>query len=375
MTHATEHAPVSTAFLAAVVCVLSVLAPVRADTLDRMIARLDSPTLHEREQARMDLVHSEKVTLDQIEEKLVDGQFSLEQKQRLVNAARDRFLREPRAAMGISMRMDRAGVEISTTTTGFQAAELIKQGDVLVSIDGTPLLNRDHLRSMIIARDPGDVVSVDIRRKDAPATVRIKLGEWRNLQADSTIDPRTLAEAWSIRSGRYAARPTDGFGVVDGGLSRKGWYDAAITAESARTGQRANSRRNGAGTRKRSHPRLDMGGEPRGGTGARGVINQRTDADWTRNERLLFQRMQAYEQSVRLLEARQRLYSERMDLVIEQISVVAAQLDEPDLDPSTKSRLTRRTAELQLERFEMERAIRQLRDQLIALEEGRPNVR
>ena len=106
MTSVAKHFPVPARLLAAVVCVLGALGPVRADTLDRMIERLDSPTLHDREQARLDLVHSEKFTLDQIEEKLLGGQFSIEQKQRLVNAAHDRFLREPRAAMGISMRME-----------------------------------------------------------------------------------------------------------------------------------------------------------------------------------------------------------------------------------------------------------------------------
>lgn len=380
MTHMTRfgtHVLANTrTLLAAVFVVLAFAAPpLVADDLDRLIARLDSSNLHDREEARLDLVHSEKVTLKQIEHKLLNGEFSLEQKQRLVNAARDRFLREPRAAMGISMRVDRTGVEISKTTTGFEAANVIKQGDLLISIDGSPLLNRDHLRTLIIAHDPGDVVSVDIRRKDAPATVRIKLGRWQDLSAETSVDPQTLAKAWSTRSSAYAQRPIDDFGVVDGGLSRKGWYDAAITAEAARTGQRANSRNRGAGTRRRTVPNLNMGGEPRGGLGMRGFINQRTDTDWTRNERLLFQRRQAYDQSLRLLHSRQRLFNEQAELVIEQLAAIESQLAQPDLDKSTRSRLLEHIDELKLDRSRISREIQLLKALVLRLEEMTPRIR
>ncbi len=107
----------------------------------------------------------------------------------------------------------------------------------------------------------------------------------------------------------------------------------------------------------------------------RGFINQRTDADWTRNERLLFQRRQAYDQSLRLLHSRQRLFNEQAELVIEQLAAIESQLAQPDLDKNTRSRLLERIDELKLDRSRISREIQLLKALVLRLEEMTPRIR
>jgi serine protease Do len=51
----------------------------------------------------------------------------------------------------------------------------IKEGDVITAIEGIPIESPRDLSDTITERDPGEVVEIEILRKDGPTTVSAEL--------------------------------------------------------------------------------------------------------------------------------------------------------------------------------------------------------
>ncbi len=70
-----------------------------------------------------------------------------------------------------------AGVEVTNVTPG-SAAELagILVGDLIVSIDGAPVIAFEELAGLVVARSPGDVVELEMVRDGQDVNVEVTLG-------------------------------------------------------------------------------------------------------------------------------------------------------------------------------------------------------
>ncbi len=195
--------------------------------LAAIIRSFDSPDLAERLNASDRIATDPELTLAVIEEPLhrAAGDLSAEQLLRLDQAAFARFCRESRAAMGVQYsQLDTLidGVEISAPLDGFDAKRILQPGDVIRRIDATSVRRQNDLRSAILSYSPGDEVSLEVMRRGEPLTVRLRMGNFDDLDARNVaaplpgggarirpqalaragLDGRTLQRAWTVRCQR-----------------------------------------------------------------------------------------------------------------------------------------------------------------------------
>lgn len=239
-------------------------APALAVTLDDLIDRLDADDLVTRETATDEL---HRKLMDDVDEQSVEAaraleleaaealrtrELSLEQRIRLIDALRERFVRSPRGAMGVSFGQQNRliGVELQMVMPNFPAAEsgALKKGDVITSVGGFSLIGpefanlranglsgaSERLRHIVISHDPGQTVEMTLVRPLAPAavpekagpdmllrvpgggdlitegpgknaevlTVQVPLAPFDQLGPNSRLDPETLEGAWKQRAER-----------------------------------------------------------------------------------------------------------------------------------------------------------------------------
>ena len=204
-------------------------APIDARTrLASIIRSFDSPDLTERLGASDRIAADPELTLALLEESLRDaegGKLSAEQLLRLDQAAFARFCRESRAAMGVQYsQLDTLidGVEISAPLDGFDAKRVLQPGDVIRRIDSTVVRRQNDLRAAILSYSPGDEVSLEVLRRGEPLTLRLRMGNFDDLDARNAavplpgggarirpqamaragFDARTLQRAWAVRRQR-----------------------------------------------------------------------------------------------------------------------------------------------------------------------------
>lgn len=214
-----------------------VASPTHADTpapedartrLAAIIRSFDSPDLAERLEASDRIAADPELTLPLLEESLRDAGgrvLSAEQLLRLDQAAFARFCRESRAAMGVQYsQLDTLidGVEISAPLDGFDAKRVLQPGDVIRRIDATVVRRQNDLRAAILSYSPGDEVSLEVVRRGEPVSVRLRMGNFDDLEARNAavpfpgggarirpqamaragLDARTLQRAWAVRRQR-----------------------------------------------------------------------------------------------------------------------------------------------------------------------------
>jgi serine protease Do len=74
----------------------------------------------------------------------------------------------------------------------------LRHGDIIQKVDGRSVKKRDHVVNLVSKKDPGDVVSVDVLRKNVPMKYRVTLGHRsvtfdlfnRNLQMSGPVSKR-----------------------------------------------------------------------------------------------------------------------------------------------------------------------------------------
>ena len=70
------------------------------------------------------------------------------------------------------------GVLINAVLPNTPAAKAnLKEGDIILSVDGKPVNRPNHLQSLVARKHPGDTVTLAIRRNTENLTVRVSLGE------------------------------------------------------------------------------------------------------------------------------------------------------------------------------------------------------
>jgi putative serine protease PepD len=81
------------------------------------------------------------------------------------------------AYLGVSIQTASNGVAIGTVRSGSPAERArLKAGDVVAAIDGTAVRSASALESLIAARQPGDHVTLTVRRNGSTRTIGVTLG-------------------------------------------------------------------------------------------------------------------------------------------------------------------------------------------------------
>ncbi len=245
----------------AAVAVPPVAGQVGPPALDQLVSDLDSMDAARRLQATGVLSDSPDLALRDLEPILLRPDLSPEQRTRLLTAAKNRFQSEPRAALGVEFDIElpeEAGVHLRRTIPGFAAADILRAGDRIDYVDGVRLAGREHIRAMIISRDPGDTLSLGVLRNGSLITVEVPLGRFRDLddplsgRSGNSMIGAALVRAWAIRSEPYAALEHANTRTIDSGLTPAAWQpDGAPPA--------------GSFDEQRRQPTVVMGGTARGG--------------------------------------------------------------------------------------------------------------
>lgn len=232
-----------------------------ARDLTPIIRALDSDSLEVRERAVEQLGSNPVVTLREVLGLLRDvSALSPEQRARLIDLARAMFKDSPRAAMGIQFGGTvESGVAIASLIEGFDAFRQLKPGDVIEAANGEPL-SQNRLRSVIVSHDPGESMTLSVRRIDAEGKsesldVRIVLGSFNRLRGGGFIDSQTLDEAWRARMARSGIVGPSADAPIVSGVDREAWLNSAQAVA------RWIDSTDGPGTARA--PRTGIAGEPR----------------------------------------------------------------------------------------------------------------
>jgi putative serine protease PepD len=82
------------------------------------------------------------------------------------------------AYLGVSLQTaESGGAQVATVTSGSPAAEAgLKAGDVVTQVDGETVTSADDLTAAVLARQPGDTVSITVERDGSTKTLKVTLG-------------------------------------------------------------------------------------------------------------------------------------------------------------------------------------------------------
>lgn len=179
--------------------------------LKRLVDDLGAPELSRREAATEAIETNRAIRLRHLERWLREPGLSPEQRTRLMGLARARFWSEPRAAMGVRRDGPFAGsrgVILTAITPGFPAAEVLRAGDRIETLDGYKLDEFEMFRYVIIAHDPGDEIPATVIRDGVTLNLKIKLGHYAALGLN--LEENVLVEGWRLRSRPYASQAAAG---------------------------------------------------------------------------------------------------------------------------------------------------------------------
>lgn len=253
--------------------------------LDGLLKDLDADDLATREEATRALATNTTLTMNELEALLGRPGLSPEQTTRLLTAARDRFVRSPRAALGVQFENPAAGpVVIARTFERFPAAGMLKAGDEIVAVEGrSTTAGWASFRPTIICRDPGDTLRMEIRRGGENIVLDAPLGRYSDLPQGRTLTAEELLRAWEARSAGYASSGGRG-GVAVAVEPEPVWQTRGMSAvdmewhrrfdgESPRAGMMPGGRSTGplAPVETEGRAALGWNGDPRGANGARVV--------------------------------------------------------------------------------------------------------
>jgi hypothetical protein len=239
------------------------LAPMRP--LRAVVDDLGSGDFAIRSAASLELGTRADATLAALEELLRAQDLGVEQRAMVSMLAREKFAREPRAALGVRYasvwnggRRDTPAV-IEDTLEGFDSRRVLKSNDALVSFDGNPVTGRQDMRAHILSYSPGETARLEVDRNDKVIEIEVKMGDQVQLNAPN-LDPlnqqQLIAQgraapgitssefdaAWSIRVKRLGLNVGEEVGVVDAKISEARWRETWLS-EDGSIDPRASSQR------------------------------------------------------------------------------------------------------------------------------------
>jgi hypothetical protein len=205
-------------------------APAQPD-LPALTASLDSEDLPTRLSAALELREREDISLRQIETVLRAGGLSAEQHRRLTAVAWERFRSEPRPAMGVQTNQtQQRGTVLDFITPGFPAAQVLKPGDRIESVDGVRLDEFGMLRRVILSRDPGDEMTLVVFRDGAALNLKVKLGRYADLRNSTLDEPSLLMAFRQFRAKDYYQYNPDE-PPIENGLPPEDWSFAELAVQ------------------------------------------------------------------------------------------------------------------------------------------------
>jgi len=193
--------------------------------LDAIVARLASASWDEREAASAELLELPMPEAQPfIVRRLGRRGLDPEQRHRLVEAACRRLLEQPRGAIGISMEPVGAppgGVRIAAIVPGMPAADVLRIGDIIETINDEPILSSTTLSDLIQKLAPGTPVRLRVQRpvldgngrprrdRDGqtvlqPMEVTMKLGSMEQLEAADRFGRGGIRRSSDVQQRREA---------------------------------------------------------------------------------------------------------------------------------------------------------------------------
>lgn len=196
-----------------------------SEVLLRLVEQLDSGDFRRREDAT-DRLLAYDPSVAQLRAMLASETLTLEQRHRLLTAARVKLLKTPRGAIGIRMRwwQDQAGkpgeMEVLQLLPDLPAQNVLRVTDRIIKVDGQDLLKQDDLLRYAQTRTPGEKIMLTVRRivrdengnalRDEMGLMRYETIEVDLVlgSADKLIDPDGLPQRESpvMQDRRQAAR-------------------------------------------------------------------------------------------------------------------------------------------------------------------------
>ncbi len=242
---------------------VSGIAPMRP--LRAVVDDLGSADFAIRSAASLELGTREDATLFALEELLRAQDLGVEQRAMVSMLARERFAKEPRAALGVRYasvwnggRRDTPAV-IEDTLEGFDSRRVLKSNDALVSFDGNAVSGRQDMRAHILSYCPGETAKLEVDRNDKVIEIEVKMGDQVQLNAPNfdpinqqgipqtrgSVGGITSSEfdsAWAIRVKRLGLNVGEEVGVVDAKISDARWRETWLS-EDGSVDPRASSQR------------------------------------------------------------------------------------------------------------------------------------
>jgi putative serine protease PepD len=81
------------------------------------------------------------------------------------------------ALLGVTIQTALNGIRVGSVSKGSGAADAgVKAGDVITAVDGTTVSSAEKLRAIIAAHQPGDSLSLTVRRSGSTKTLKVTLG-------------------------------------------------------------------------------------------------------------------------------------------------------------------------------------------------------
>ena len=206
---------------------------------DGTVARLDDESFAVRERASAALVAEPTLTIEEIGTRLGAPGLSAEQRLRLERAGLERFAKMPRAGLGVRFAAGNGfdGVPLSSVLENFPASAVLRAGDVVLSIDGQPVTDTAGMGALILSRQPGESLRMEIERTPPPdeapggaAAVErlfldVPLGRYEDLASGVVLTPDRVAAAYRQYRLRRGAEATAGHAdsEVGGALAPIEW--------------------------------------------------------------------------------------------------------------------------------------------------------
>lgn len=254
--------------------------PAAPARLQELIAGLGSADFRVREQASRNLEDDQGITLQMIEKAVRDSgtTLSLEARARLLGAARDRFWRTPRGALGIQFwNALSTRVVVEQTFREFEASQKIEDGDMIIEADGRPIdgpAAQQRLQAVIVSHDPGESIRLVVRRGEQKLNLEVRLGRREDL-ANAVLTDAIMTRAWQQRVS--AVTGAGASGPITTGVRAADWSVNPVGLN--RAGQ---TRRKGMDA---SSIGAVGGGMPRGAELSIDAISQRLSQGMVRNQR------------------------------------------------------------------------------------------
>ena len=205
------------------------------DRARALIDQLGNISWLERDLATSELLNLDKdeeheISLEELEQYLMDPTLSLEARTRLAGVCLARFLKYPKGGLGVSFGSVTPGaIEVQPINNDerFPATAMLNPGDAIALVGDTMLIDSFDLRAHILSRAPGETLPATVLRNGEYLQMDLPLGSLEELTGAARLDDslawRALELRWA-RKGIVLETPD----TIGQGINFENWIDAAF---------------------------------------------------------------------------------------------------------------------------------------------------